>query len=113
MNHRKRRGHKPCHLPDQRKEKPMGFEKLACLFVGMISGMLTSLFIVIFEYVAKKYLKKNNSARPIENYEINPIDNFIEEFLENLCSDERKVFQRILQKYIDTSGSYVNKSPSH
>ena len=111
MNMEKSREHKSCGLPDQRKEKPMGYEKLACLFIVMLSGILTSLFIALIEYVAKKYLKDQTSATPKKGYEINPMDNFIEEFLEDLSSDEKKAFQGILHKYIDASGSqhYVKK----
>ena len=105
MNMEKSREHKSCGLPDQRKEKPMGYEKLACLFIVMLSGILTSLFIALIEYVAKKYLKDQNSETPKKGYEINPMDNFIEEFLEGLSCDEKKVFQGILHKYIDASGS--------
>ena len=99
MNLEKRRGHQYCDLTDQRKEKPMGYEKLACLFVLMVSGILTSLFIVLFEYVSKSYLEKQKSTSTIEDYGSNSTDDFIEEFLEGLSRDEKKIFQRILQKY--------------
>ena len=100
MNLENSRGHQSCDLPFQSKEKPMGYEKLACLFIIIVSGILISLFIVLFEYIAKRYLEKQNSPPPIEDY---GIDSHIEYFLESLSTDEKKVFPRILQKYIETS----------
>ena len=80
-----------CILPDTR-QKPLGFKKLAFLFLVLVSGIFISILVVLFEFIAKMYSKKQNSTTTIE-------DN-IEEFLDALSVDEtEKVFQRILQNH--------------
>ena len=63
--------------------------------------MFTSLFIVLFESLAKMYLEELEEE--FEAYEINPVDDHIKEFLEGLSADEIEiVFQRVAQKRVKT-----------
>ena len=50
--------HQLCDLQDQRQEKSMRYENLACLFVVMISGILMSLLIILFEYISFKKVSR-------------------------------------------------------
>ena len=94
-----------CTLPEP-KQKPLGFKKLASLFVVLVSGIFISIFVVLFEFITKIASEKQKSTTTIEDHEQNPVDHHIEEFLEALSDDEtEKVFQRIVQKHIKTSHS--------
>ena len=89
-----------CSLPDP-MEKPLGFKKLAFLFVVLVSGIFISILVVLFEFIAKMYTEKQKSTTMIEVQELNPVDNHIEEFLKALSVEETKeVFQKIVQKRI-------------
>ena len=93
--------HKSCNLPDLYQKHALGYEKLTFLFVVLVSGIFTSLFIVLFESLAKMYLEELEEE--FEAYEINPVDDHIEEFLEGLSADEIEiVFQRVAQKRVKT-----------
>ena len=50
--------HKTCNLPDLYQKHALGYEKLTFLFVVLVSGIFTSLFIVLFESLAKMYLEE-------------------------------------------------------
>ena len=93
--------HKSCNLPDLYQKHALGYEKLTFLFVVLVSGIFTSLFIVLFESLAKMYLEELEEE--FEAYEINPVDDHIEEFLEGLSADQIEiVFQRVAQKRVKT-----------
>ena len=86
------------NLPDP-KEKPLGYKKLAFLFVVLVSGTFTSLFVALFEYMEKPYLQEQKSSIAIEDHEINPVDDHIDEFLAGLSVDEtKKTYKIIVQK---------------
>ena len=88
------------NIPD-RKEKPLGYKKLAFLFAVLALGTIISLFVALFEYIAKLYLKRQNKAITIHEL---IIDDRIEEILDDMSNDEvEKTFQRILLKRIKTS----------
>ena len=95
-----RQNDKSCDIPDL-KEKPLGYKKLAFLFVVLVSGLLISFFVVLFEIIAKMYAEKQKSTAIIEDHEVNHLDDHIAEFLEALSVEAtRKLFQRIVQKRI-------------
>ena len=43
-------------------EKPIGYEKAIILFIFLTSGIILSLVIVLFEYIARYMKKKPESA---------------------------------------------------
>ena len=91
-----------CIPPDQTK-KPLGFKKLAFLFVVLVSGIFISIFVVLFEFIAKIYSEKQKLTTMLENHEINSEKDDIDEFLEALSFEEtEKVFQRILKRKMNT-----------
>ena len=84
------------NLPN-RKAKSLGYKKLAFLFALLVSGTFISLFVAFFEFIAKLYLKKQKSAKTIQ--EQNSIDDRINEILDDVSNGEfEKTFQRILQQ---------------
>ena len=96
-----------CIPPDPTK-KPLGFKKLAFLFVVLVSGIFISIFVVFFEFMAKIYSDKQKittfGTTKIKDDEINPENDCIESFLETLSDEEtKKVFQRILKRHMKTS----------
>ena len=96
--------HQSCNLPDLYQKRTLGYEKLTFLFVILVSGIFTSLFIALFEIIAKMYSEKQKSTTTFEDYEINPVDDHIEQFLEGLSADEiETAFQKIVQMRIKTS----------
>ena len=87
-----------CIIPDP-KQKSLGFKKLALLFVVLVSGIFISIFVVLFEFIAKIYSEKQKSTTTIEDCKINPENFHIKEFLEALSVEEtEKVLQRILKR---------------
>jgi len=101
------RNKQSCITPDPTK-KSLGFKKLAFLFVVLVSGIFISIFVVFFEFMAKLYSEKQKSTTfgttTINDYEINPENDHIEGFLENLSVEEtKKVLQRILERHMKTS----------
>ena len=87
-----------CIIPDP-KQKSLGFKKLALLFVVLVSGIFISIFVVLFEFIAKIYSERRYSNTILEDYEINSKKDFIEEFLDVLSVEEtEKVLQRILKR---------------
>ena len=88
-----------CDIPDL-KEKPLGYKKLAFLFVVIVSGILISFCVVLFEVIAKMYSEKQKSTATIEDHELNSLDDHIEEFLEALSVEELKKFSKELCKSI-------------
>ena len=58
-----------CILSDPKKNS-LGFKKLAFLFLLLVSGILTSIFVVLFEFISKIYSEKQKSNKS-EDYEIN------------------------------------------
>ena len=102
-----------CDIPDL-KEKPLGYKKLAFLFVVMLSGILISFFVVLFEVIAKMYSEKQKSTATIEDHELNSLDDHIEEFLEALSVEgTRKLFQRIVQKRMRHSQDLIKGKNFH
>ena len=98
--------HQSCDQPELYQKRPLGYEKLTFLFVILMSGISTSLFIILFECISKRYSAKPKSIAAIWNHEINPVNDHIEEFLEGLSAEEiEKAFQRIVQKRIKKSNS--------
>ena len=88
------------NIPD-RKEKPLGYKKLAFLFAVLVVGTFISLFVALFEYIAKLYHKRQKYTTTIHEL---IIDDRIEEILDDMSNDEvEKTFQRILQKHVKTS----------
>ena len=71
-----------CTLPEP-KEKPLGFKKLAFLFLVLVSGIFISIFVVFFEFIAKIYSKKQKCTTTIKE-------------------ETEKVFQRILKRKMNT-----------
>ena len=51
-----------CVQPDP-MQKRLGFKKLAILFVVLVSGIFISIFVVLFEFIAKMFLKKTKSTK--------------------------------------------------
>ena len=51
-----------CSLPDP-KQKPLGFKKLTFLFIVLVSGIFISVSVVLFEFIAKMFLKKTKSTK--------------------------------------------------
>ena len=51
------RNKQSCITPDP-KQKPLGFKKLTFLFIVLVSGIFISVFVVLFEFIAKMFLKK-------------------------------------------------------
>ena len=97
-----------CNVPD-RKEKALGYTKLAFLFAVLASGTFISLFVILFECFAKKYQiqKIQKSTKTI--HERNSIDDDIKEILDDMSKDEIvENFQRLLQDHIKSS--YVNSN---
>ena len=91
-----------CILPDPTK-KPLGFKKFAFLFVVLISGIFISIFVVLFEFIAKVYSEKQKLTKMFENHEINSENDDIDEFLEALSVEEtEKVLQKILKRKMNT-----------
>ena len=87
-----------CVQPDP-MQKRLGFKKLAILFVVLVSGIFISIFVVLFEFIAKVYSEKQKSTTTIEDCEINTENYHIKEFLEALSVEEtEKVLQRILKR---------------
>ena len=68
-----------CIPPDSTK-KPLGFKKLAFLFVVLVSGIFISIFVVLFEFIAKIYSKKQKLTAMFESYEINSQNDYIDDF---------------------------------
>ena len=94
-----------CIQPDPMKT-PLGFKKLAILFVVLISGIFISIFVVLFEFVAKIYSGKQKSTTTIKDFETNPEKDQIKEFLEALSDEEtEKALQMILKRQMKTSTS--------
>ena len=92
-----------CNLPD-RKEKALGYTKLAFLFAVLASGTFISLFVVLFEFFAKKYQIQKIQKSTTTIHERTSIDDHIEEILGDMSNDEtEKTFHRILQKHIKSS----------
>ena len=87
-----------CHLQTDQKEKPLGYKKLASLFVLLASGTLMSLLVALFEFFSKMcQIQKNQKLTPTI-HEGNPIDNNIKEIISDMSKDEiEKTFKRILQ----------------
>ena len=84
-----------------RKEKPLGYKKLAFLFAVLLLGTIISLFVALFECFAKLYHKRQKYATTIHEL---IIDDRIEEILEDMSIEEiENTFQRILQKHVKTS----------
>ena len=79
------RNKQSCILPD-RKQKPLGFKKLAFLFLVLVSGIFISIFVVLFEFIAKIYSVKQKSTTTIKE-------------------ESENVFQRILKRKMITSNS--------
>ena len=87
-----------CIKPDP-EPKTLGFKKLAFLFVVLISGMFTSIFVVHFELIAKINSEKQKSTTTFEDYGNMPENDHIEEFLISLSVEEtEKVLERILKR---------------
>ena len=87
-----------CVQPDP-MQKRLGFKKLAILFVVLVSGIFISIFVVLFEFIAKIYSERRNSNTKLEDFETNSKKDFIEEFLDVLSVEEtEKVLQRILKR---------------
>ena len=102
-----------CSLPDP-KQKALGFKKLTFLFVVLISGIFISIFVAFFEFIAKMYSEKQKSTTTIEDHELNPLDDHIEEFLEALSVEEtEKLFQRIVQKRMRHSQDLIKGKNFH
>ena len=94
-----------CILPDP-EQKSLGFKKLALLFIVLVSGIFISIFVVLFEFIAKIYSEKQKSTTTIEDCENNPENFHIKEFLEALSVEEtEKVLQMIFKSQMKTSNS--------
>ena len=95
------------------KEKPLGYKKLALLFAVLVLGTVISLFVGVFEFMAKLYLKKQKSTIAIHGQ--NYIDDRINEVLDDMSNSEtEKTFQRILQQRIKRFKlSYVNNGQNN
>ena len=101
---RKSQQNKQSCIPPDPTKKPLGFKKLAFLFVVLISGIFISIFVVLFEFIAKIYSEKQKLTTMYENYEINSENDDINKFLEALSVEQtEKVFQRILKRKMNTS----------
>ena len=86
------------NLPE-RKEKPLGYKKLAFLFAVLALGTFISLCVAFLEFITKFYLKKQKSTKTI--HEQNSIDDRINEILDDMSNGENeKTLQRILQQRI-------------
>ena len=59
------RNKQSCILPDP-KQKSLGFKKLAFLFLVLVSGIFISIFVVLFEFIAKIYSEKQKSTTTIK-----------------------------------------------
>ena len=95
------------NLPVDPKEKPLGYKKLAFLFAVLAFGTIISLFVALFEFFAKLYLKRQKYTITIHEL---IIDDQIEEILDDMSNDEiEKTFQRILQKRFKTNCSVSNE----
>ena len=92
-----------CNLPDA-KQKPLGFKKIAFLFVALGSGIFISILVVLFEFIAQMYSEKQKFTIPIQDCEISPVDDYSEESV----NETEKAFQKIIQKPIKTSQSCVS-----
>ena len=89
-------------IPPDLKQKPLGFKKLALLFIVLVSGIFISIFVVLFEFIAKICSEKQKLTTFV-NHEIISGKDGINEFLEVLCLEEtEKVFQRILKRKMNT-----------
>ena len=83
-----------CNQPES-KEKSLGYEKLAFLFAVLASGTFISLFIALFEVLAKMYQIQKNQKPTTTNKETNPTVDNLRDILNNMSKDE--IIQRILQ----------------
>ena len=88
-----------CIISDP-KQKPLGFKKLALLFVVLVSGIFISIFVVLFEFIAKIiYSEKQKGTTTIEDNEINSENDHIEEIMNASSVEEaEKVLKRILKR---------------
>ena len=80
-----------CVQPDP-MQKRLGFKKLAILFVVLVSGIFISIFVVLFEFIAKIYSERQYSNTILEDYDINSKKDFIEEFLDIFKNTEIHYF---------------------
>ena len=83
-----------CNQPET-TEKSLGYKKLAFLFALLASGTFISLFIALFEFLAKRYQIQKNQKPTTTNKETNPIEDNLRDILNNMSKDE--IIQRILQ----------------
>ena len=103
---RKSQQNKQSCIPPDPTKKPLGFKKLAFLFVVLMSGIFISIFVVLFEFIAKVYSEKQKSTTTIEDCEINTENYHIKEFLEALSVEEtEKVLQMIFKSQIKISNN--------
>ena len=100
LEEKSRQRYQSCNLPDP-KEKPLGYTKLAFLFVLLASGTFLSIFVALFEFFTRRYQiqKKQKSTSMITTiHEGNPIDDHIKEIMNDMSIDDiEKTFQRILK----------------
>ena len=87
-----------CHLQTDQKEKPLGYKKLASLFVLLASGTFLSLLVILFEFFSKKCQIQKNQKLTQVIYEGNLTEDDIKEIIKDMLKDEiEKTFRRILQ----------------
>ena len=88
----------------QLKVVPLGYEKLAFLFVMLILGYIMSILFALLEYMTQAKKKKEEIRS--EDREISSIEEKIGEYLEGLPIQETEsILCRLAQKYIQRDKS--------
>ena len=96
---RKSQQNKQSCIPPDPTKKPLGFKKLAFLFVVLVSGIFISIFAILFEFIAKIYSEKHKIPTRFEDDDINSENDHIEEIMNALSVEEaEKVLKRILKR---------------